>query len=271
MAEEVETRPDHPEDESRLAREVAAFAAHDEHPEPGRLVAYQAGSLSEGEADSVADHLADCAHCASLVLDLADTFAARAGGAGVFGFPAAAVQAAAVAATLAASGAGEPAGGDDAYARPSFPRWSLRTTPRWVLGAAAALFLVSVGLSFTVVAQNQRLAAKGRPSAGLQVATLQAEGTTRGAEEEAESVRLPATLILPLPTQAADREVELSVREAGGEPRWSGRTKADRELITAQIYLPSGSLSAGSYVIDVRLAEGARGEPLSSFPLEVKD
>jgi hypothetical protein len=252
-----------PEDERSLTREVAAFAAHAEHPEPGLVASYHAGSLGSDEAEAVADHLTECTHCASLVLDLDEMLALPDLAAADTGFR---PERSARKAFPGSAGTG-----DGAYALAAFPRWSLRTTPRWVLGAVAALLLVSVGLGLTVVRQTRRLAAKGKPSAGLQVATLQAEGTTRGAEDEVESVHLPATLILPLPTRAADREVEIAVREAEGAQRWAGRTKADRELVTAQLYLPSGSLSAGSYVIDVRLAGRGGGEPMSSFPLQVKE
>jgi hypothetical protein len=240
---------------------VAAFAAHEDHPEAATLAAYHARELRADAADEIAEHLAACSHCASLVLDLDDLMSP-------------AQPRAPLADPQPESERRELRGGDWSEGNPAYSALlrrgpGLRTAPRWMLGTIAALLVLSLGLGFAVVQQAKELAATHGPQVASRVATLRPEGSTRGVGDELSEVRLPSTLILPLPGSAAGQEVEVELRDAAGARRWSGRTRPEPELVNVQLLLPAGSLAVGSYVIEVRAVGGETAEPLARFALRV--
>ncbi len=165
----------------------------DEHPSPETLTAYQANELSAEEDERIQSHLAVCAHCTELLLDLDEFLQPPA----AVAEPVADFEAAADWQRLRHGLT--PSVEKKVQERPARRRFLASV---WVGYSAAAALLVTtvcLGIWNAELLQENR---KPQPIRAVQI--LSAQGSTRGVDRgEDEKVVLPAQIILHLPTESA--------------------------------------------------------------------
>ena len=244
-------------------RALAADARRELGPHPGddQLVAYHERRLDEPEAERLRDHLALCAACAGLLLDLA-AFSA--------GEPAAASE--------LTDGEVEDAWRSLARRLPAAASRRQALPPgrssRWLPWAVAAALLAGVvALSAWIVILRQELRSRLRPRADAVLANLEPRGEgTRGeagAGEERPRADRPATLILHALPERGDPSYELEIREArpGGRLLWHEGGLRSRDLGVLVLELPAGALPPGSYQLRLYGLDAGRREPLADYDL----
>jgi len=163
---------------------------------------------------------------------------------------------------------------------PSFPslgRWlsSRFHSLRLAQAVAAALLLVSLGLSWTLVVQRRPTHDDARPRLNLPIVELIPEGEA-GERTEARSLQVPATadailLVLTLRDRRSYRAYEVKIRDSGGGVVWSSTAlqRAPEGFFTLE--LPRRFLPAGRYRIAVRGIDGDRPEPVATYGLEIEE
>jgi hypothetical protein len=266
------------EDDGEMAaavRELAAeTAAHTvSHPPPEELFDYQERRLGDEAAERVRDHLATCPRCSRLVLDQA-SFPELEAAAGSRTFSADAVARSweTFRRRLDREGIRLP----PAETRPR-PRPPLRFDLRGLLpAAAAALLLVSVGLSFWVRSLYERLEERSRPAAHVFLVDLVPAGgqTVRDRDPEA-VVEVPEwadrmVFILNLFSVRSHRSYQVEILPAAGrdgDPLWREeglQPTPDRNFV---VQVPREFLPAGSYRVELFGVDGEERTRVAEYPL----
>jgi hypothetical protein len=215
-----------------LVRAAAAAVppALEGHPDPDELADYCLQALPPEEMDRLAEHLAACASCAQVVLDLMAILTAEPGAG-------------------AAAGAGERAELDRQWERlaprlqaaePSARRALPRGQGAWALALAASL-LLSAGLLVWGVSQHRQLAQTGEPRAD--VAFL---GLAPLATGERSAEHLPQTV----PTAGARIVLQLDLANFTKFPRYGMELRAPDGSLAWQT---TGALQAstGQFVLEI--------------------
>lgn len=258
-----------------LLDELLAAAGGGDHPAASALVAYHAGELPASDEAALQDHLAACAACSALLLDLAELGAAAA--------PrepsppadlATATAWRALAPRLAGEGtAGGPPPGE--HAAGELPTGGRRRVPAWAAAAAAAL-LVAVPLSILLV-RGQRHAGELRrtlTTPQTAVPVLYLDSLTRDGGPEAAAIELPAGdgffLVAVTPrAPAAEGGYRVEVLDERGRQVWREDGVRPSDHGALRLGFTRRSLPPGSYRLVATPADGA-GEPIE-FPFTLRD
>jgi hypothetical protein len=249
------------------------------HPSSETLVAYHEGRLAGEERERLRDHLALCADCAQLLLDLAG-FAEVEIPTGLRGPTEGEVDEAwqAMRGRL-----GEEEAPGVAAASPLLPnvvplsRPVPRAQPSYVKWALAASWLLVAGLGFWVFELRRENARLEEPAVNVAVVDLSAEGEqVRGAERgsvKISSVAGRAVLDLDaagLPQHSAGYEVEILSGPGTGRVLWTGRElKRSRDDHFTLDLLP-GFLPPGPYRLRLFGVEDGHREKLADYPFEIE-
>lgn len=235
------------------------------HPTPDRLVAYQRGGLDPATEEAVREHLADCADCTALVLDL-DAFAAADNGEPTAADFETATAWRALAPRLAEDGAADPGAGAGRPARARHGAWV----------AAAALALACLGLGSYAVWTTG-----GGPAVEADLPILYLDQAIRGGTgTEGPAITLAengyvALVVLPPPEHAGEPLAAWLVSQAPtGEERevWRGTLTPSPEG-GLRLGLPASALPPGMYRL--RLFEPGQkgradhGPPVEEYPFSI--
>lgn len=258
--------------------------AEEEHPSADMLAAYHAGDLPAATAEPLRDHLARCAECADLLLELEGFPELETAGKGPRPEPDAEVAAQWRAMQQRLRREAEPrpglilleGEGPPRHSASTAPSASLSTSSRapWWLAAAAAVLALVCGL--WVFDLDQRLRQRDQPRVNVVLYHLRPEEDRHRGGAEPES-RLPAEagaalLILYDAPDLTYPDYEVVLRESGDGGRElfrrAGVTPEPRDRILT-VEIPPGYLSPGRYVIELHGL--GRGDPrlLATYALTV--
>lgn len=257
--------------ENLLASVVAELEADalegGEHPSPGVLIDYQAGKLSD-EADlRVAEHLAFCAECAGVVLDLtagpnlAPSESAKAR-------QAAEVEEDWLAIRRQLGGAESPSQDPPALLPFKAREEKKELFPQWGLGQLAAILALAVlGLSWQVLSLSRRLDA---PQANVFVADLEPSSEGASRERGAAIMEVPAgsELVVFLLVQHDLRPFERYSAELlgrGGEVLWQNEGLQPAKEGGFSLAVPLAGLPFGDLEIRLFGQNGAQREKIATY------
>src|SRR3954467_3837531 len=219
------------------------------HPEPDVLAAYHAGELTEPEERRLQDHLVGCPECAALLLDL-DGLADPGFGAGSL----APADQKALWRGLQAEIRKEEA---PVPLAPVVPLRRRTLSPPWLPALAAALLMVTIGLSAWVASLQRKVDALSRPQLATQTVDLYSSGSrSEGSPQSLEAFPanvLLLTVILHPEKPRSTRRYRVQITRADGEGVWTGEWRG--EAVRPDPYdpiplgLPRGRLGPGSYRI----------------------
>ncbi|MEA2690970.1 MAG: hypothetical protein QOJ16_357 [Acidobacteriota bacterium] len=244
-----------------------------EHPSPETLVAYHEDRLVGEERERLRDHLALCADCAQLLLDLAV-------------FPEVEVLAGlrsptegdvdeAWQAMQARLGREKRAVATPAPAGVVRPPRS-RPRPAYVPWALAASWLLVAGLGLWVFELRREYARLAEPAVNVAVAELSVEGEqVRGGERGSVRVSSIAGRTLfdadaaGLPRHSG-YEVEILSGPGTGHALWTGRELKRSRDDHFTLDLPPGFLSAGPYRLRLFGVDDGHREKLADYPFEIE-
>lgn len=254
---------------------AATRARSDLHPPPAELLSYHAGELSDDEQERILHHLASCSECARAVLDMANFPNVEPSD------PKRRLQAAEVSRRwerFRGRLREEASPPEPTVAPTRRPRaWfaSLFFSLRFAQSAAAALLVVTVGLSLTLFSQRRPVPESSRPRLNVHVAELIPEAEDGQRTEDGLAVRVPATadsvllsLALLDPRSFPAYEVEIRERtEPESEVMWrsTGLARSREGVFTLEI--PRGFLPAGRYRIAIRGLDAEVRELLATYDL----
>jgi hypothetical protein len=246
----------------RARRELGPHASADE------LVAYHLRRLSEADAERLRDHLALCAECAGLLLDLA-AFSEQA--------PAVPSEPTTEEVEAAWRDLAPRLGAAVARVDPPPRRRHAPVFPSSLpLSLAAALLAGVIALSSWVVALRREVRAHSRPRADAVLANLEPAGEgTRGDDGAARQPRIqadrPATLIFHSPPARDYPSYELQVSEIrpGGRLAWQATGLHPQDLGIFVLDLPAGALPPGKYLVRLYGLMGERREALADYQFEI--
>lgn len=254
----------------------ARRAARPGHPSPEDLLGYHAGELQPEVMEEVREHLSSCPDCMRAVLDMAR-------------FPA-------IEPIDGASRVTEddlprrwekvrgrlrqeeeaPRGDRPSVARPDFGWRGLAGSTRFLRSAAAALLLVSAGLSVALL--EQRRPQNADPRLNLVIAELVPIEEAGQRTGEIRVVRVPEgsggavlTLALLEATTHAQYEVRFEkVSDAGREVVWetAGLERTSEGIVVLE--LPRRFLPPGRYQIELSGLEGDHRETVASYRVELQ-
>ena len=252
------------------ARRAMTTLAGPSHPEPGELLSYHAGELGDSERERVLNHLAACPECTRVVLDMAsfpeleprDPQLARSD-----------EDADALWQQMRQRLRDEDAPAPVLHPRPQAPSRGWR--PGFSQMLAAALVLLTLGLSWALLSERRAVRDAAAPRLNLLVAEL-APVADAGSRGEAEDVRLPPgsdgvflSLALVEPRDFASYELE-AVSENDGRTVWRSSDLQKNPQGIFAIDLPHGFLPAGAYRLELRGLDRDRREPLATYRLTLE-
>ncbi|HEV7518717.1 MAG TPA: hypothetical protein VGR07_20665 [Thermoanaerobaculia bacterium] len=251
---------------ARLERQLG------EHPSPETLAAYHEGRLAAEEGERLRDHVALCADCAQLLLDLT-------------AFPEIEAQAGsrrptegevdeaweALQARLGESEAAIP----NVVRMPQSSPTVSRPQPAYWPWALAASWLVVLGLGLWVVELRRENARLAEPAVNAVVADLTAEGEqVRGGERGSVKISSAAGRAFldfdaaGLPPHSA-YEVEILSGPGTGRALWTGRELKRSRDDHFTLDLQPGFLSPGSYRLRLFGVGDGHREKLADYPFEI--
>jgi hypothetical protein len=235
---------------------MAARRRAEPHPDPDQLVAYHCGDLSAEEEERLRDHLASCAECAGLLLDLDG---------------------------LADADFGAGSGDDDKEAvwarlRQEIPsnvvpiQRPALSSPRWLQALAASLLVATIGLSLWVTSLRRTVVELSQPEPNAAVLDLYSS-TSRGEGSPPAVFSVPAgvrrfTVILSTAGQRRLEGYRIEILHADGRAVWSGGGFKPNEFGSLSLGLSRRLLRVGEYRIRL-LGEG--GEPIEEYALRIED
>ena len=233
----------------------------EEHPSPETLTAYQANELSSDEDERIQSHLAVCAHCTELLLDLDEFLKPPAAAAE----PVADFEAAADWQRLRKEL--RPDVEERAPTRPARRRFLASVWGGYSVAAALLVTTVGFGIWNAELLQDRR-----KPQPIFTVQTLSAQGSTRGGSglEKGEPVVLPADITLLLPTEKPASLYRVDIlRNESRNPEWSLDLPPGKGA-ELNFNLPSEALSPGIYAVQVApLREGRPGPAMWRYRLQI--
>jgi hypothetical protein len=216
------------------------------HPSAETLTAYQANELAADEDERIQSHLAVCAQCTELLLDLDEFLQPPMAAAPVADFEAAADW------RKLRESLGAPEKKDPA-ARPDRRRFFASVWGGYSVAAALLAMVVGLGIWNAKLAEELL-----KPQPIFTVQTLEAQGSSRGATSPSEPVTLPAEITLLLPTDAPDSRYRIDItRDGSHRPEWSFDVSQNKNSLSFR--LAERSLSSGVYSVQV-VASG-QGRP----------
>lgn len=150
--------------------------------------------------------------------------------------------------------------------------WSLLSSLRFAQAAAAALLVVSLGLSWTLGMQRPQDA---RPRLNLPIVELVPESES-GERTAAERVRIPAgadgiVLSLALLERRSYPVYEIEIQDPAGGRVWSSTALLRTSEGIFTLELPRGFLPAGELRIALWGIAGDRRDPLAVYKLAIED
>ncbi len=258
------------------ASAAARQAALAGHPDPDELADYSLGALPPAEMERLAEHLALCAGCAQVVLDLTAILRAE---------PAATAAPPAeldrewerLAARLRLQEEEEATGPKPAERRATpFPRSLPPAAGSWAL---AASLLLAAGLLAWGVSQHRELAQTGQPSADVALLNLNPLGV--GTPTERSGERLPeavppagatVALLLNLGELRTFPSYGIELRAPDGSLAWqeTGALRAASGQFLLEI--PRQSLAAaGTYRVEVSGLAGTARVRLAEYAFRVPE
>ena len=202
----------------------------EQHPDPDRLYAYQAGELTPEEDLEIQEHLALCGHCTELLLDVQS-----------FTAPPAQEEA-------GLSEFERAAGWRQLRARLDQDGFFTRGRRHWwrqpQIAAVAAVFVLAVlGLSIYSLTR--------RAEEPWPFQTLDPLNSTRGGPSEVDEVKPPVTLLLrPAETPLAEYRAEIRDLQGQIVKTFSGLRQNSR--FDVELPLHRGDLSPGEYRLRLR-------------------
>lgn len=231
------------------------------HPALDTWIAYHGGGLPEVQERRLRDHLAGCRHCVHLLLDLDDFNTHRPQDSAVSNFSKAATWR-----LLRDQMRSE---------RPAAMRW----LPSRV---AAAVLVGALGLSGWGLIQQQselrelhnRVAALAQPQANAPIFDLRPGGSLRSRQHQAQRLLVPAgsgfTLILNLLETDPAALFRARILDASQQPIATIEGLRPDELHTLTLLIPAGRLAAGSYRVELHVADEAPPNlPVESYSVEI--
>jgi len=215
----------------------------EEHPDPDRLYAYQAGELTLEEDLEIQEHLAVCGHCTELLLDVQSFTAPPAPGeAGLSEFERA-------------------AGWHQLRARLDRDGFFSGRLHKHRFTAVAAVFLVAVlGLSI------YSLTRKEEP---LNAATLDPLDSHRGGPSEIEEVKLPVWLVLQSQAETSYPEYRAEIRDLEGRTIRKIPRLHQNVAFEVKLKLYRGDLPPGEYRLDLLGLRSGRPEKVGVYGFRI--
>ncbi len=260
---------------------AAASGAGGAHPSADELLSYNDGKLEAAEREQVVWHLAACADCAQAVLDMAR-------------FPE--VEALNSNQQLSSADVAERWGrlrdrlrseqSVETVSAVKAPVVEIRQRSRsWVYSlsfartAAAALLVVTVGLSATIFSMRRNAREEAGPRLNLPIVELAAQGAVNErAEEDLKTLHIPAgadgaLLVLTLVDPRSYPNYRIEIRDASApqtDPLWHSTDlqRSPEGIFTLEIR--RGFLPAGRYQIEVRGLDEDRRELLATYLLAIE-
>ncbi len=246
----------------------------DGHPKVEMLAAYHRGGLPEEAREEIRDHLTFCEECASLVLDL-DNFAKLAPPGEEYRLSDRDVATQKEALKARIHEQEEPTAKLLTFSRRAEPseERARSSIPWWYHGAAAALFVVCMGLAFRVATLRQTVAERSFSIVNPTVETLlPSNGGLRGSAPQ-EALHVPPrrdlvlVLVLLEKTSFPDYRVEIY----GEEDRllWSGDGFEPSGEGQFSLVFPRELPKDGSFRLELYGVAGGERELLAEYPLSL--
>lgn len=241
---------------SDLARELREISRAPEwHPVPQELVAYHEDRLPPASDEKIRDHLADCADCSSLLLELAAL--KDAGGAAKGGV-----------ADLATAAAWR-------RLRPRLFGAKTASPSPWAWRTAAVLAAAALGLGVWTAELNRTVAELRAPQLELPIANLEPSGSLRAADAPPSLELAPGVarwvLILNLVGEGDYPSYRLQLLSSDGRARSTLEGLRKSPQGDFRVSLPRDFLPPGEHRILLFGIRGGEAELIEEYALRIEE